>query len=136
MFVKGEVRIERRLLHTEAHGVKWMQSGELDLMMAILLCDGRYQDLCFVMPCCYCDSIAIAFAKFVEYQRALKMVKLGKEQDLDPVKLASHPGPIQSFCDSTCKRLLQVEKPPGAACDSPKPRDLRSSDDCLSMQRK
>ncbi|KAI2490595.1 hypothetical protein MHU86_23969 [Fragilaria crotonensis] len=108
MFVKGEVRIERRLLHTEAHGVKWMQSGELDLMMAILLCDGRYQDLCFVMPCCYCDSIAIAFAKFVEYQRALKMVKLGKEQDLDPVKLAQaildrFKAPVTQLASDYCK---------------------------------
>ena len=66
MFVKGEVLIERRHLHTEAHGVKWMSSGELDLMAVILLCNGQYQDLCFVMPCCYCDSIAIAFAKFIE----------------------------------------------------------------------
>ena len=65
-----------------------MSSGELDLMSAIVLFDGRFYDLCFVMPSCLCDSIAIAFAKFVEYQRALKMVKLGQTENIDPKKLA------------------------------------------------
>ena len=71
-----------------ASGMKWMSSGELHLMSAIVLFDGQFHDLCFVMPSCLCDSIAIAFAKFVEYQRFLKMVKLGKTKDLDPMKLA------------------------------------------------
>ena len=88
MYVKGEMTIEHRLAHTTANGIKWMSSGELDLMSAIVLFDGRFHDLCFVMPSCLCDSIAIAFAKFVEYQRALKMVKLGQTEKLDPMKLA------------------------------------------------
>ena len=88
MYIKGEMTIERRLVHTTANGIKWMSSSELDLMSAIVLFDGRFHDLCLIMPSCLCDSMAIAFAKFVEYQRALKMVKLGQTEKLDPMKLA------------------------------------------------
>jgi hypothetical protein len=85
MFVKGKMTIERCLAHTTANKIKWMSSGEIDLMAAIVIFDGRFYDFCFVMPSCLCDSIAIPFAKFVEYQHALKMVQLGKTQNLDPI---------------------------------------------------
>ena len=88
MFVKGKMTIERCLAHTLANGIIWMSSGELDFMAAIVLFDGQYHDFCFIMPSCLCDAIAIAFAKFVEYQRALMMVKLGKTENLDPMTLA------------------------------------------------
>jgi hypothetical protein len=54
MFVKGKMTIERCLAHAAANGIKWMSSGKLDLMAAIVLFDGRFHNFCFVMPDCLC----------------------------------------------------------------------------------
>ncbi len=54
MFVKGKMTIERCLAHAAVNGIKWMSSGKLDLMAAIVLFDGRFHNFCFVMPDCLC----------------------------------------------------------------------------------
>ena len=59
MNVRGEMTIKHCLAHTTANGMKWMSSGELHLMSAIDLFDGRFHDLCFVMPSCLWDEMDV-----------------------------------------------------------------------------
>ena len=56
--------------HTTKEGKGWMATGEIDLMISILMFDGRYQDSCFVMPCGHCDNLSMCFDHFKTYKEA------------------------------------------------------------------
>ena len=46
---KGDMTIKSRLEHSEKKGTKWFKSSEMDLMLSLLLADGRYQGKSFVV---------------------------------------------------------------------------------------
>ena len=72
-FVRGEMLLFNRSEHTKKAGEGWMATSEIDLMISILMFDGRYQNSCFVMPCGFCDTLAICFDYFKKYQEACEI---------------------------------------------------------------
>jgi hypothetical protein len=61
--------LKRREEHTKSDGTKWISTGELDLMLSILLCNGRYEDAAFILPTKSGHALQLGF-------EALKMLKL------------------------------------------------------------
>ena len=47
---KGEITLARRKQHSKDKGTKWLSTGEVNLMLSILLCDGRYEDAALILP--------------------------------------------------------------------------------------
>ena len=66
--LKGKMTLKRREEHTKSDGTKWISTGELDLMLSILLCDGRYEDAAFILPTKSGHALQLGF-------EALKMLK-------------------------------------------------------------
>ncbi len=48
--LKGEMTLQQREEHAKSEGTKWLSTGELDLMLSILLCDERYEDAAYIHP--------------------------------------------------------------------------------------
>ncbi|KAI2512121.1 hypothetical protein MHU86_2208 [Fragilaria crotonensis] len=69
--VKGHISILRRIIHSHSEGTTWMSSSEMDLMVATLMLDGRYEDSAFVVPFSICEGISIAFGSYVRYKKLL-----------------------------------------------------------------
>jgi hypothetical protein len=77
---KGDMTIKSRLEHSETKGTKWFKSSEIDLMLSLLLSDGRYHGKCFVVSSFLAQKISIAFAAFVKYKQLLEQQKLNKSK--------------------------------------------------------
>jgi hypothetical protein len=69
--VKGHISILRRIIHSHSDGTTWMSSSEMDLMVATLMLDGRYEDSAFVVPFSICEGISIAYGSYVAYKKWL-----------------------------------------------------------------
>jgi hypothetical protein len=82
---KGEMTLENRVKHTEDQGMKWMATGELDLMLSILTCDGRYEDAAFILPVNTCEALRLGFGAFYRYTARLRLKKAN--ETMDPQKL-------------------------------------------------
>jgi hypothetical protein len=48
--LKGEMTLACRKQHSKDKGTKRLSTGEVNLMLSILLCDGRYEDAAFILP--------------------------------------------------------------------------------------
>ncbi len=59
--LKGEKTLKRREEHTKSGGTKWISTGELDLMLSILLCDGSYEDAAFILPTKFGHALQLGF---------------------------------------------------------------------------
>ncbi len=59
--LKGEMALKRREEHTKSGETKWISTGELDLMLSILLCDGRYEDAAFILPTKFGHALQLGF---------------------------------------------------------------------------
>ena len=81
MRTKGEMEFERRKQHSEQHGKKWFSTGEVDLMLSILLCDGRYEDAAFILPVKWSDHLRTGCAALARYKAMLQLKK--KNEALD-----------------------------------------------------
>ena len=77
---KGDMTIKSRLEHSENNCTKWFKSSEIDLMLSLLLSDGRYEGKCFVVSSFLTQKISIAFAAFVKYKQLLQKQKLNKSK--------------------------------------------------------
>jgi hypothetical protein len=69
--VTGDILILSRIEHTHKKGEKWMATGEVDLMIATMLFDRRYEDLCFVLHCAYSIHLEHAVNLYIRYKNAL-----------------------------------------------------------------
>ena len=47
--LKGEMSLHQREEHTKSEGTQWLSTGELDLTLSLLLCDGRYEDAAYIL---------------------------------------------------------------------------------------
>ena len=91
--VKGHMSILRRIIHSHSEGTTWMSSSEMDLMVATLMLDGRYEDSAFVVSFSICESISIAFGLYVSYKKFLKQAAT-----------------LQSFLDDGVRSAEEVDK--------------------------
>ena len=77
---KSDMTIKSRLEHSENDCTKWFKSSEIDLMLSLLLSDGRYEGKCFVVSSFLAQKISIAFAAFAKYKQLLQKQKLNKSK--------------------------------------------------------
>jgi hypothetical protein len=59
--LKGEMSLQQREEHTKSEETKWLSTGELDLMLSILLCDGRYEDATYILPTSDGQALRLGF---------------------------------------------------------------------------
>jgi hypothetical protein len=79
--LKGEMTLARRKQHTEANGTKWFSTREIDLMLSILSCDGRYEDVAFMLPVHASNTIKSGFAAHARLKALLQLEKDNAEMD-------------------------------------------------------
>jgi glucan phosphorylase len=60
-----------------------MAGGEVDLLLATMLFDGRYQDACWIMRTTYSWYLDDAAEWYVKYHKALKHHDEAKENKID-----------------------------------------------------
>jgi hypothetical protein len=66
--VCGETLSSIRIQHTAK---TYMGTGEIEMMLALLLNDGRYDDAVFVVPLSYRECIFVAAKAHAEYEDAV-----------------------------------------------------------------
>ena len=71
--IHGFVRTSRRVKHSKKEGTKWLDIGEIDMMLALLLRDGRYDDSATILPMAYAQTIAAGFDAHVRYVEMLEL---------------------------------------------------------------
>ena len=71
--IHGFVRTNRRIEHSKEQGTKWLDIGEIDMMLALLLRDGHYNDSVTVLPMAYAQTIAAGFDAHVRYVEMLEL---------------------------------------------------------------
>jgi hypothetical protein len=59
--LKGEMALACRKQHSKDKGTKWLSTGEVHLMILILLCDGRYEDAAFTLPVHSGNTLKLGF---------------------------------------------------------------------------
>ena len=55
--VAGEMLSTRRLSHSEKNETAYISLGELDMMLAIVMADGQYNDHVTIIPCSYTKNV-------------------------------------------------------------------------------
>ena len=76
--IKGEISLLNRIEHSKAKGTKWMASGEMDLMLSILSCDDRHEDLACILPWTLSVSVCTCFQKHCIYEEVVNFMNDNK----------------------------------------------------------
>ena len=63
----GEMSSLRRIAHTES---TYMSTGEMGMMLSILMADGRYDDEVSIVPFGFCEAIQIAAKAYIDLGKA------------------------------------------------------------------
>ena len=116
--VRGEMSSERRLTHTPQ---SYMATGEMEMMTALLVNDGRYDDSVFFVPYTYVEHIWEAAAAYAEYENACveldKVLHPRQGDRRDSAIKQGCKGELQSVIDAftkcydrETKRLVQDAK--------------------------
>jgi hypothetical protein len=79
----GDMDIIKRIDHTEKRGERWFAGGEVNLLLATMLFDGRYQDSCWIMRTTYSWYRDAAAEWYIKYHKALKHYDEAKENKVD-----------------------------------------------------
>jgi hypothetical protein len=82
--LKGRMFASRRLLHNKHQNKFWFQGDELELMLALILRDGRYDDYVATIPIIYAQSLAQASSKHARYTRLCKLLEEAREKKIPP----------------------------------------------------
>ena len=56
--------MNNRKVHGSMNGKKWMSTGELEMMTALLMRDGKYDDSVAVVPFSLVNAIGTAFEAY------------------------------------------------------------------------
>jgi hypothetical protein len=48
---------------TKSEGTKWLSNGELNLMLSIFLCNGRYEDAAYILPTTDGQALRLGIAR-------------------------------------------------------------------------
>lgn len=80
--VGGEMLSIRRIQHSEKNGTDYISLGELDMMLAVIMADGRYNDHVTIIPCSYTKNVSLASEAYSDYVNArLQLQFLQTERD-------------------------------------------------------
>ena len=81
LHLTGEMLLSHRIKHTEMQGFEWFETGEIDLMLSILLCDGRYEDAAFILPVKFSTTLKIGCRAHEQYKAMLQLEKDNASMD-------------------------------------------------------
>ena len=70
---KGFLSSERRQTHADSHGKTWIISSELELMITLLMRDGRYDENATILSTFYVNYIELAFEDHLMLTEMTKM---------------------------------------------------------------
>jgi hypothetical protein len=78
----GEMSLAQRKQHPpEKAGTEWFLTGELDLMLSILVCDGRYEDAAFILPVSFSNILKDGVFAHARYKALLKLERDNASMD-------------------------------------------------------
>ena len=97
------MNIINRIKHTQSMGEEWMSTGEVDLMIATMLFDRRYEDLCFVLHCAYSLYLEHAVDLYVRYKKAFEYHQVAQAKK---VSWARSDAKILKLYDASVNQLL------------------------------
>ena len=86
----GEMHMNNRKVHGSMNGKKWMSTGELEMMTALLMRDGRYDDGVAVVPFSLVNAIGTAFEAYKKatlVQRFKESYLKDRKNELDAIFL-------------------------------------------------
>ncbi len=81
--IKGEISLINLIEHSKAKGTKWMASGEMDLMLSILSCDGRYEDLAYILPYTLSATVCTCYEKHRVFEEVVNFMNNNKQMSSD-----------------------------------------------------
>ena len=84
--MKGDITIRSCLEHSHSEGTTWFKSSEMNLMLSLLLSDGRYQGQCFVVSFLLAQKVSIAFQAYVEYTNLIENCVVESQIDVKLLK--------------------------------------------------
>jgi len=67
MHLTGEVKAWERLRHSKSHGTSWMTTGQIEMMAALLMKDGRYEAYASILSLTDMQKIFGCFEKLQAY---------------------------------------------------------------------
>jgi hypothetical protein len=100
--LKGEMSLQQQEKHIKSEGSKWLLTGELDLMLFILLCDGRYEDAAYIHPTT--DGHELKTLK------SMLQLKADNESVLDKTSLEKRIKDTLRFDSATIKNNQQMNQ--------------------------
>ena len=72
----------RRVEHSDVNGTAYLNLGELDMMLFVIMADGRYNDQVTIIPCSYTKNVSLASEAHSDYVNAtLKLQALKTQRD-------------------------------------------------------
>ncbi len=107
--LKGEMSLQQREEHTKSGGTKWLSTGELDLMLSILLCDGRYEDAAYILPTSNGHALRLGF-EALKTLKAMLQLTADNESVLDKAKLEKLIKDTLRFDSTTIKKNQQMNQ--------------------------
>ncbi|KAI2499609.1 hypothetical protein MHU86_14904 [Fragilaria crotonensis] len=108
LFLKGEMTLVRRKQHSESEGTQWFSSGEINLMLSILTCDGRYEDATFILSVYFGSVLKKGFAAHASYKALLQLEK--DNASMDEKELEALVQKILGTGSKQIKRTQQVQQ--------------------------
>ena len=69
-FLQEKLHSTRRLRHSEKSGTAYISLGELDIMLAVIMADGRYNDHVTIISCSYTKNFSLASEAYSDYMNA------------------------------------------------------------------
>jgi hypothetical protein len=102
---KGEMTLAQRKQHTEMAGTKWFLRGELDLMISILACDGRYEDAAFILPVSSSNILKDGVRAHARYKALLKL-----EKDYASMDKKEHEDLIVEMLGAKSKEIQKLQE--------------------------
>ena len=79
----GDVLAGNRIMHSKLNGGAWMSGSEIDMLLALLLRDGRYDESVSIIPTSYAQTIEEGYETHLRYEEAIAITQDGKTAGID-----------------------------------------------------
>ena len=87
--LNGRMSARRRVLHSQQQNKCWFQGDELELMLGLIMRDGRYDDYVATIPVIFAQALAEASAKHIRYTRLCLLLAEARKMKVPPGEIDS-----------------------------------------------
>jgi hypothetical protein len=110
--MKGEIQLQSRWHHGQAEGKSWMGTGELEMMLALLMKDGRYEASVSIIAISQADCIKKCFEAFSDYYYRWDKVRkdLWNAKELELKKAAALKFPAEEEYEAKVPIPVQKQR--------------------------